>query len=187
MIAQLLVDGTDNIWALGDATATAYAPTAQAASQQGAYLGRIFNQMAQRDAAEDAMKAAEGGEGVAKLKKRYERLADLKSFQYTHQGSLAYIGSEKAIADLPFFNGNVSLVSFISLPVLTFLLCPRCLRHLLSYTPLPSSPMLIHTHRVVSGLCASCALFRFDRSRPEVLTGCSGDVRPGSVCRSAES
>ena len=32
----------------------------------------------------------------------------IRPFSYSHQGSLAYIGSDKAIADLPFFSsGNV--------------------------------------------------------------------------------
>lgn len=32
----------------------------------------------------------------------------IRPFKYSHQSSFAYIGSDKAIADLPFFNGNVS-------------------------------------------------------------------------------
>ena len=38
----------------------------------------------------------------------------IRPFSYSHQGSLAYIGSEKAIADLPFMNGNVSALSSMS-------------------------------------------------------------------------
>ena len=41
--------------------------------------------------------------------KRQLAKVKLRPFHYSHQGSLAYIGSEKAIADLPFSHGNVSL------------------------------------------------------------------------------
>ena len=36
------------------------------------------------------------------------RLKDIKPFHYSHQGSLAYIGSEKAVADVAWLNGNVA-------------------------------------------------------------------------------
>ena len=100
-----------NIFALGDCTSTAYAPTAQVASQQGAYLARVFGQLARRDALvvraaaleRDGAPAEEATAAARKLAKADK----IRPFHYSHQGSLAYIGSEKAIADLPFFNGNV--------------------------------------------------------------------------------
>jgi len=108
-----------SIFALGDCAATQYAPTAQVASQQGSYLARILKQLAKRDAVETQLKelqtqiTAKGdGEGLkeeaSKLEKQLERTSKLRPFHYSHQGSLAYIGSEKAIADLPFFNGNLA-------------------------------------------------------------------------------
>jgi NADH:ubiquinone reductase (non-electrogenic) len=107
------------IFALGDCTATSYAPTAQVASQQGLYLGKLLNQAAKRESLENALEGLkeEGGsatemEKVAKALKK----AKLRPFHYSHQGSLAYIGSDKAIADLPFLNGN-----FASGGVATFL------------------------------------------------------------------
>lgn len=60
----LLVDdhlrllGADGIYALGDCTATAYAPTAQAASQQGQYLAKRFGQMAKLEKLEDQLAQA---------------------------------------------------------------------------------------------------------------------------------
>jgi len=45
---------------------------------------------------------------VSEVRKQLAK-SKVKPFQYSHQGSLAYIGSEKAIADLPFMNGNVSI------------------------------------------------------------------------------
>ena len=127
-----------SIFAIGDCTATQYAPTAQVASQQGAYLARVFKQMAKRDEVErdleeavkarDAVASASAASGSAtaaagsesgtataaedetikKLEKQYLKASKVRPFQYSHQGSLAYIGSERAIADLPIFNGNIA-------------------------------------------------------------------------------
>ena len=51
------------IFALGDCTATSYAPTAQVASQQGLYLGKLLNQAAKRESLENALEGLkeEGG------------------------------------------------------------------------------------------------------------------------------
>lgn len=111
----------DSIFAIGDATATAFAPTAQAASQQGTYLARVFGQMARADALASKLEEAkaQGGEAESETKSIERQLAKaekLRPFHYSHQGSLAYIGSDKAIADLPFMNG-----SFASGGVATFL------------------------------------------------------------------
>ncbi|KAF9479533.1 FAD/NAD(P)-binding domain-containing protein [Pholiota conissans] len=116
----LRMKGTNgSIFAIGDCTATSYAPTAQVASQQGAYLARILNQMAKKDAlidnvaklerlAEMPVEAEEKKRVEAEkedVKRQLDRIK-FRPFHYSHQGSLAYIGSDKAIADLPFMNGN---------------------------------------------------------------------------------
>ena len=118
-----------NIFAIGDCTATSYAPTAQVASQQGAYLARILHQMAKRDALNEKVAKLERigaamGTTAEATPEEKARIAEeteearrqlakikLRPFHYSHQGSLAYIGSDKAIADLPFMNGNVRLFS----------------------------------------------------------------------------
>ncbi|KAJ8456277.1 hypothetical protein ONZ45_g18785 [Pleurotus djamor] len=114
--------GTDGIFALGDCTATSYAPTAQVASQQGAYLARVLKRLAKKENLEQrqaeltavAAKAADEEEkkGVlaelSTVEKQLAKANKQRPFHYSHQGSLAYIGSEKAIADLPFMNGNVA-------------------------------------------------------------------------------
>ncbi|KAI9595516.1 external NADH-ubiquinone oxidoreductase 1 [Syncephalis fuscata] len=87
---HMQVMGSENIFAIGDASATRYAPTAQVASQQGAYLAAVFNKLAKKE-----------DEGV--------KATDLRPFHYSHFGSLAYIGADKAIADLSVMNGNVSV------------------------------------------------------------------------------
>ncbi|EAU86695.2 NADH dehydrogenase [Coprinopsis cinerea okayama7 len=116
---HLRLKGADGVFAIGDCTATSYAPTAQVASQQGAYLARVLHQLAKKDSIEQRLKKleeiqVEDPAEKEKLEKEAKllqsQLAKVKprAFQYSHQGSLAYIGSERAIADLPFMNGNVA-------------------------------------------------------------------------------
>ncbi|KIL62833.1 hypothetical protein M378DRAFT_165292 [Amanita muscaria Koide BX008] len=118
----LHMQGAENsIFAIGDCTATSYAPTAQVASQQGAYLARLLGHMAKTDSLQKTLqglelqenqvtteeeKAKVAGE-IAVVRKQLAKVK-LRPFHYSHQGSLAYIGSEKAIADLPFMNGNIA-------------------------------------------------------------------------------
>ncbi|KAK0444229.1 pyridine nucleotide-disulfide oxidoreductase-domain-containing protein [Desarmillaria tabescens] len=118
----LRMSGTDgSIFAIGDCTATSYAPTAQVASQQGAYLARVLAQIAKKDALEAKLKNLEAKVGGVESEVEAKGIADevenvkkqidmvkLRPFHYSHQGSLAYIGSDKAIADLPFLNGNIA-------------------------------------------------------------------------------
>ncbi|KAH8549252.1 hypothetical protein BGW37DRAFT_502378 [Umbelopsis sp. PMI_123] len=104
----LRMEGSDDIYALGDASATRYAPTAQVASQQGKYLARIFARLALRDHMEKEIAAMPDGEEKDRKLRRLEKIKDIKPFHYSHQGSLAYIGSDKAIADLPWGSGNVA-------------------------------------------------------------------------------
>lgn len=111
----------DSIFAIGDCTATSYAPTAQVASQQGAYLARVLGSLAKKEnlknmlhQLESSIDQVKGEEekkaAVAEIESVRNQLAKIKlrPFHYSHQGSLAYIGSEKAIADLPFMNGNIA-------------------------------------------------------------------------------
>lgn len=114
---HMRVAGAEGIWACGDCTATNYAPTGQVAAQQGKYLARQFNQLAQKETLELALEEARQAKSsvaapqavdVEQLVKQYNRVAKVPGFAYTHQGSLAYIGSDKAIADIPWFNGNIA-------------------------------------------------------------------------------
>ncbi|KAJ2018475.1 NADH:ubiquinone oxidoreductase [Coemansia sp. S610] len=90
----LRVQGTEDIWALGDCTVSKNAPLAQVASQQGKWLSKAFNHMA-LDGNTDAV----NGSSLIATK--------TKPFVYSSNGSLAYIGGEKAIAELPFFNKSI--------------------------------------------------------------------------------
>jgi NADH:ubiquinone reductase (non-electrogenic) len=109
----MVVKGTENIWAVGDCAVANYAPTAQVASQEGAFLARLFNQMAKTEmleqqlavlSEEQAKKSGDERNGVfaeiKDLQKRLRRVKQMGPFEYSHQGSLAYIGSEKAVADI---------------------------------------------------------------------------------------
>lgn len=51
----------------------------------------------------------EGG-STESLEKKLTKAENLRPFHYSHQGSLAYIGSEKAIADLEFFHHKVRVL-----------------------------------------------------------------------------
>lgn len=117
----LVVEGTEGIWAVGDCTATKYAPTAQVATQQGIYLAGLFNQLAyavtleeEISQLEEIVKGATNEQDrkaalseVDSRTRRLRRSRSLLPFEYSHQGSLAYIGSDRAVADLSFW-GNSS-------------------------------------------------------------------------------
>jgi NADH:ubiquinone reductase (non-electrogenic) len=107
------MDGSNgSIFAIGDCTASSYAPTAQVASQQGAYLARTLMQIAKRDSLEARLAELERGEETMKLRQQdAEGAADrmkalegeiqaakkklakikLRPFHYSHQGSLACV------------------------------------------------------------------------------------------------
>ncbi|KAJ7363837.1 pyridine nucleotide-disulfide oxidoreductase-domain-containing protein [Mycena albidolilacea] len=120
--------GTDGtIFAIGDCTSSSHAPTAQVASQQGAYLARAFAQRVKRDSLQakvvdlerdaamilhedERKKTVDELEGVKRQLAKFK----IRPFTYSHQGTLAYIGSDKAIADLPFLNGSFASGGFLT-------------------------------------------------------------------------
>ncbi|KAK3356989.1 hypothetical protein B0T25DRAFT_537985 [Lasiosphaeria hispida] len=114
----LVVQGARDIWAVGDCAVAGYAPTAQVAGQEGNFLARLFNNMAKTEALEENIRelsgslnlkpgnAAEISRQIEDQERQLRRIKDVKPFHYSHQGSLAYIGSEKAVADVSWFNGN---------------------------------------------------------------------------------
>ncbi|KAJ2899043.1 putative external mitochondrial NADH-ubiquinone oxidoreductase 1 precursor [Zalerion maritima] len=117
----LVVQGTRDVWALGDCAVAGYAPTAQVAAQEGAFLAKLFNNMAKTESVEEEIQnlssslnvkpgvnAAETSQTIEQLEQQLKRVRDAKPFHYSHQGSLAYIGSEKAVADVSWWNGNIA-------------------------------------------------------------------------------
>ncbi len=125
----LSVDGCDDVWAVGDVAIANYAPTAQVASQEGAFLARLFNTTAKTAQIEEelsklsvAQSKASGDdrtkilEEIKELQMRARRVKQIGPFQYSHQGSLAYIGKDRAVADITWLSGN-----FASGGTMTFL------------------------------------------------------------------
>jgi len=118
----LVVKGAENVWAVGDCAVANYAPTAQVAAQEGSFLARLFNNMAKTEAIESRLKELSEAQEKApskdardqvfaeikELQKRLRRVKQMGPFEYSHQGSLAYIGSEKAVADISWLTGNVA-------------------------------------------------------------------------------
>ncbi|KAK4146168.1 uncharacterized protein C8A04DRAFT_35158 [Dichotomopilus funicola] len=116
----LVVQGTRDIWAVGDCAVAGYAPTAQVATQEGTFLARLFNNMAKTEHLESKISelsstlnlqpgnSAAISHEIEAHERQLRRIKDVKPFHYSHQGSLAYIGSEKAVADVTWFNGNVA-------------------------------------------------------------------------------
>ncbi|KAK8046337.1 hypothetical protein PG996_014401 [Apiospora saccharicola] len=116
----LVVQGARDIWAVGDCAVAGYAPTAQVASQEGAFLARLFNNMAKTEALEAKVhelsstlnvqpgNSAQIVKDIESTERQLRRVKDIKPFHYSHQGSLAYIGSEKAVADVAWLNGNLA-------------------------------------------------------------------------------
>ena len=92
----LLVDehlrllGADGIFALGDCTATNYAPTAQAASQQGLYLSKVFAQLTKKEQLlkelSEAKKTGAEPSRLDQLANAVIRASNIRPFHYSHQG-----------------------------------------------------------------------------------------------------
>ncbi|KAJ5360349.1 External alternative NADH-ubiquinone oxidoreductase mitochondrial [Penicillium concentricum] len=97
----LRVKGASGVWALGDCTQTNFAPTAQVASQQGVFLGKHLNAIATAKNHSFGNIAGDVGQPLLGSKAA-------KAFDYIHQGSLAYIGNERAIADIPLLGMNIA-------------------------------------------------------------------------------
>lgn len=96
------MNGANGIFAIGDCSATSYAPTAQVASQQGAYLARVLAQMAKKEKLDKSLSVLEAAKSQAKTEEEFKNLeaekeavtkqiakVKLRPFHYSHQGSLA--------------------------------------------------------------------------------------------------
>jgi len=84
--------GTKNIWALGDCSINGSPATAQAASQEGKYLGRKFNELSN-----DFYALSKGAITQQEFDSKLEQIP---AFKYHHLGSFAYIGENEAIAQI---------------------------------------------------------------------------------------
>lgn len=98
---KLLVKGSDNIFALGDCTFTKFAPTAQVAFQQGIFLAQHLKRLDDIEVLTHKILNPGPQDRVDRLTKKLAVMeSSLKPFKYNHQGSLTYIGSERAVADV---------------------------------------------------------------------------------------
>lgn len=106
---HLKVKGTNDIFAIGDASASTFAPTAQVASQQGYYLARLMNKFSE-ELHQDINNRKQG----LSTNLVDSKLNDLNKFDYKHWGSLAYVGDNRAIAELKYANVKSSgLLTFM--------------------------------------------------------------------------
>lgn len=78
---HMRVVGAENIWALGDCSISKYPATAQVASQQGAYLGRLFNNLSN-----------EMNEQLHARSQKAAFVDEAEPFQFYNFGKFAYIG-----------------------------------------------------------------------------------------------
>ncbi|EGC38564.1 hypothetical protein DICPUDRAFT_148767 [Dictyostelium purpureum] len=115
------VAGADGIWAIGDASINPSKPlaqTAQVASQQGRYLGRLFNDLAEEMYNEKIKSKDQKLEQVTQEQQPTSTVFQtttnksfdsfIKSqpvFKYRHMGTLAYVGDHQAVAE---FKGDHS-------------------------------------------------------------------------------
>ncbi|SCW00920.1 LAFE_0D01068g1_1 [Lachancea fermentati] len=97
-----LLGAEDSVWAVGDCTFyPGLFPTAQVAHQEGEYLASVLRKQYKIDQLKWQMVQNSNASETAKVKAKVDKLqGQIKPFKYNHQGALAYIGSEKAIADL---------------------------------------------------------------------------------------
>eukprot|EP00127_Corallochytrium_limacisporum_P004835 Clim_evm18s183 gene=Clim_evmTU18s183 len=89
------------VFAIGDCALAGLAPTAQVASQEGKYLGRVLNRLAEplnKYTLAHRTKARTTDRNKA-TEELLEALEEEPDFQYRHFGSFAYIGDHTAVAD----------------------------------------------------------------------------------------
>ncbi|KAG0670596.1 hypothetical protein C6P45_002162 [Maudiozyma exigua] len=100
-----LLGAEDSIYAIGDCTFhTGLAPTAQVAHQEGRYLANIFKQLHKLDKLDWESKKDSNQSDIRQAQietqRKYILEHKISDFQYSYKGTLAYIGSERAIAEL---------------------------------------------------------------------------------------
>ncbi|CCK68246.1 uncharacterized protein KNAG_0A05830 [Huiozyma naganishii CBS 8797] len=99
-----LLGAEDSIYALGDCTFhPGFVPTAQVAYQEGRYLAKTLEALFKVEQIKwelDNNQELPTKKIVRLQKELSKHESSIVAFQYSHMGTLAYIGSEKAIADL---------------------------------------------------------------------------------------
>lgn len=111
-----------SVFALGDAAVTGAPPTAQTANQQGRYLATVLEDLARADVLEAKINelqkerpSADRDAEIRRMERKLERSHQaIKPFRFTNRGSMAYIGTEKAIVDLPYGGAHLSAGGFLT-------------------------------------------------------------------------
>lgn len=111
---HLRVVGAEGFYALGDCADASLAPTAQVASQEGAFLGKHLGEVAVLDDLKLQRANEKDVNKAAALDSQIHRASNLPKFVYEHQGSLAYIGDDRAVADITWFGKNYSSSGFLT-------------------------------------------------------------------------
>jgi NADH:ubiquinone reductase (non-electrogenic) len=97
---HLRVKGAKNIFALGDcALAGRLPPTAQVASQEGRFLGRLLNKFADDLHSENLANKQLPASDRPSSQVLDKNLDDSNKFAFNYLGTMAYIGDNEAIAD----------------------------------------------------------------------------------------
>ncbi|CCH60832.1 hypothetical protein TBLA_0D03320 [Henningerozyma blattae CBS 6284] len=94
----LQVNGTRNVFAIGDNAFSGLPPTAQVAHQQADYLAQSFDRIAHLP--EFQTELLEGSADSTTTATELFKKNSFRPFKYHHQGALAYLGAEKAIANI---------------------------------------------------------------------------------------
>ncbi|EDO17774.1 hypothetical protein Kpol_541p17 [Vanderwaltozyma polyspora DSM 70294] len=92
----LQVKGSNNIFAIGDNAFAGLPPTAQVAHQEAEYLAKVFDKMDNLPNFHDKLIAAKEKPDVLLEENGF------KPFKYVHLGALAYLGAERAIANITY-------------------------------------------------------------------------------------
>lgn len=98
-----ILGAEQSVFAIGDCTFhKGWMPTAQVAHQEGYYLANIFNELYILDQLNwQILQAGPNEKLVKKLQKKIEKTSlKIPNFVYSHRGTLAYIGSERAIVEV---------------------------------------------------------------------------------------
>jgi len=99
---HMQVVGCPHVWAIGDCAVSGLPPTAQVASQQGAYLGRLFNRLS------DDLMACKHGDSAAGTTEGYESIAQTcDAFVHQYKGQFAYVGNHEAVCQVATWSDDV--------------------------------------------------------------------------------
>ncbi|EEB08977.2 NADH dehydrogenase [Schizosaccharomyces japonicus yFS275] len=113
----LAVKGMSDVYAIGDCAFSGLAATAQVAHQQGEALAINLNVLAKQDSLQRELESLHRISHSEKVDDRIAAIENellhmsVKPFAYRHQGALAYIGDDKAVAEmhLPFMKKTIPI------------------------------------------------------------------------------